>query len=511
MLGSNNRTWIYGLVAVLITLIVFIPSTQNGWTNWDDPDYVLRNYYVQNFSPGIFAELWSPMPATNGYPPTMGNYHPITMVSLSMDKVFFGDSAAGFHWASLIIHLANVFLLFLIGMRLFKNPLGAGIAALLFGIHPMHVESVAWISGRKDLLMTLFYFAGLLAYIKYSQVEKGRSKWFLLILTCFLFALWSKAVAVTFPLVLFLIDIVRGRKFDRKVILEKFLLFWIALIFGLIAILAQSAGPAMTGNESRPFTEKIFAASYGFTVYLIKFVAPFKLSAFHPYPDDGEFHFGYVFFQLGFFVIAGLVLASLKKTNAILFGFGVFFITVLPVLQIVSVGDAVIAERYTYLPYFGVVLLIAYVWKFVEEKYSNGIKYGVLGALGIWIAMLSWMSFDRAKVWDNSETLWSDVIEKYPNAHISYINRSGYYVVNDKVDLALADLTKAGELAPEDGRIPHNKGVILQLDGRLEEALVEFKKAVALDSNNTLAIQEIQVIQNEMGKDTTSSYPDASQ
>jgi len=225
-----------GLAFILIaTLISLYPNLNNEFVNWDDIIYVMNNDLIRSFSFDNFWKIFSSF--------YMGNYHPLPLLSFAFDYSIFEMDPFGYHLHNLILHLVNVGLVYFFAWHILnKQTIPSLVIALLFGIHPMHVESVAWISERKDLLYTTWYLLGLIAYVFY--IKTSQRKYILWTLIAFLLSLLSKAQAVTFPLILLLLDYFYSRKFTRLVILEKAPFFALALVFGLIAIYAQKVEDA---------------------------------------------------------------------------------------------------------------------------------------------------------------------------------------------------------------------------------------------------------------------------
>ncbi len=219
-------------LSILITLIVLWPTIDNGWTNWDDPFYVMHNPLIRQLSfdgvQDIFATLQ-----------VQGIYHPLTILSYALDYAMSGFEPATYHATNLVLHTLNVGLVFWFVYLLSGSTNSAGLTALLFGIHPMHLESVAWISARKDVLYSFFFISGLVTYIYYLQHRKWQWGLYLLCLFLFMLSLLFKGMAVTFPLLLWCIDFLVKRQRLHMVILEKVPFLLLSLGFGIIAVIAE--------------------------------------------------------------------------------------------------------------------------------------------------------------------------------------------------------------------------------------------------------------------------------
>ena len=384
------------LVILAATFFMFFPSLRNNSLVWDDEGYILTNQIVRNFElPGILSDF------------VMGNYHPATVFTLALEYQFFGTDAAGYHAVNLLLHLINVVLVFYVLSLLSQKKEVALISALLFGIHPLHVESVAWASGVKDLLFTLFFLASLIYYVKY--LNSPERKFILISLVFFFFSLLSKAMAAPLPVLLLLTDYYTGRKINGKVLAEKIPFFMLSLIFGIIAILAQRSADSVP-ESTFPFFQRVVFACFGFVTYLIKLVLPFNLSAFYPYPVKSggtipAIYYSYIFLTA---LVAVLVYFSSRYSKKIPFGSGFFLLTIILVLQLFPVGSAIIADRYSYLSSIAILYLVA---EGIVFLWSRKQKIFAIGILSLFSVFYSAKTYSRCKVWENNLTLWTDVIE----------------------------------------------------------------------------------------------------
>ena len=322
----KNDYTIYLLIAgMLLTLIVYLPSLSNGITNWDD-DLYINNSLVKNLTPSGIRDIFTMF--------FVGNYHPLTVISIGIDRLIGGDGPFIFHLTNLILHLFNSFFVFLLVKQLTRNNLLAALTSMIFGVHALHVESVAWIAERKDVLYSFFYLLSLILYTIYASGRKGIYYWFSLLI--FLLSLLSKGQAVVLVTLLPFIDYVKGRRwFSTKVLLEKVPFLILSLLGGWIAVLAQSSvGAIHLDFFSLP--ERFAFACYDLTQYLIKSILPFGLLAFYPYPArllNGNIPSFYWFFilLLPVFLTASYFLCKRSKVYA--FGLFMFFINIILLLQ----------------------------------------------------------------------------------------------------------------------------------------------------------------------------------
>jgi len=389
------------LAAVLITTICLSPLLKNGFTNWDDWYYVVNNALLR--LPDWIGILTRPV---------VSNYHPLTVLSLAGNYAISGTEPWSYLLVNLLLHLANVVLVFwFVYLLSDKRRWVALLTALLFGIHPMHVESVAWISERKDVLYTLFFLLSMIANWKFLQTNRSIRYW-----ACFLLfacSLLSKPAAIVFPLVLLLLDYWKHRPLTRRVVLEKIPFFLVAGLFAVITLKLQSV-TAMTSLDLYPFWVRLFFASYAIIVYLAWFFVPHSLSAFHPFPPPD--HLGWKIYLSPVLLLALIFLIwHFRKNRLVVFGSLFFLVNILLVLQLVPIGFTIVSERYTYVPYIGLAFLVAMiVTKYVSAK---RLIPAAAGAVVVFSAF-GFLTFKRTQVWKDSDSLWTDVINRYPNASL---------------------------------------------------------------------------------------------
>lgn len=410
----------------------------------------------------------------------LGNYHPFTILTLALEYHLFGLSPTGYHAVNLLLHLLNVILVYYTVYLLCDKPIVALVASLLFGIHPLHVESVAWAVELKDLLYTFFFLASYIFYLKY--LKNLNKKNYAIALMLFLFSLLSKAMAASLPVVLILTDYFTGRKINRKTILEKVPFFLLAIALGIVAVLAQKS-EGTTNYIFFAFPQRILFASYGFITYLSKLLLPLNLSPFYPYPvKSGENipaqYYAYLVLTIGFIVS---IFYSLRFTKKIFFGVGFFGITIFLVLQLFPVGRAIMADRYSYIPSIGIFYLAGEGFDFLWSKKPKIAIMILAGAVTVFFAI---KTVGRCSVWKNDFTLWNDVISQYPASSFGY-NGRGYYLFNQaKYNEAINDFNKSIELDPDDAHAYNLRGMVYMNNDRNNEAIDDFNKAIDLAPGN---------------------------
>lgn len=483
-----QMVWVFLVALLAATTFTYWSSLDNGFVNWDDEVYVLDNPNISS-TDGWFKRVVSL------------NYHPITMISMANDykKPAQGEEldARPFHRTNLIFHVLNTFLVFLFVVLLTRKKwLVALFAAMLFALHPMHVESVAWISERKDVLYVFFFLLGLISWFYYKH--KGSKLAYLLSIVFLLMSCLSKAMAVVFPVVLLLIDYFENRIANEKqfismkLILEKIPHFVVAIFFGLVAMDVQGGGnfngffnieiqeDAIADFDAFTIWQRITFASYGFVMYLVKLILPFNLSTFYPYPTISEA--SSLKFTIMPFVamgIIGLAIYLFKKSRVVTFSIFFYLITVALVLQFLSVGKVIIADRYTYLPYVGIGILIGYGVYWLSEKgnLKTPVIIGVI-ALGLFWAYLS---NNATKVWKSGETLWTQVIDVYPFAFEAYVNRGNTRGETGEVKKALSDFQIAIQIEPGDAEVFKSLGNAYGSLDQFDKSVEAFDNAIRID------------------------------
>ncbi len=469
-----DLSWILWCVGIVVlTFVVYVPSLDNDFiTNWDDAHYVTQNPYLP--SPDFMGILTFDL---------LGNYHPLTVWSLVLNYQLSKFDPISYHWLNLLLHLANTILVFLFVRRLTGGRLWTTVAcSLFFGIHPMHVESVAWVAERKDVLYAFFFLIGLIVYSRY--LDKRHLAWLLVTLAAFVLALASKPAAVVFPVVLLLLDWYKKRPLKPVIVLEKIPFFLLSLGMGLLTVGAQQAAGAMDAHWS--IFHRVVFACFGGLMYIVKLFLPFNLSAIYPYPNffgKGPGPEFYIAFAVALLLIPVAVVAC-RRSRTIAFALGFYLINIILVLQFATVGQAVMADRYTYLPYIGIFIALAW-WLDDAPSARRGPKWVrplIAGFLVLLLPVSVYQTWRRCEVWQNPETLWTDTIEKFPHRiYGAYASRGDYrreYM--KRLDLARADLDEAIALNPNVAIAWNDKGMVFVDQAQFDSALVCFDRAIQI-------------------------------
>jgi tetratricopeptide (TPR) repeat protein len=475
---STGNNWV--IYAILfVSLLAYLPIFNAGFVQWDDKLYIQDNGLIRSIDlPKLFSTY------------EQGNYHPLTMLVYSIEYQLWGLNASGYHVVNLLFHLLNAFLVFIVVRKISSRQEVALVASLLFGIHPIHVESVAWLAELKDVMYTFFFLLSYRFYLSFSK--NANTKEYVLALLFFLCSLLSKGMAASLPVLLVLTDYFLDGKFSRKKLLATIPFFVLSVIFGLIAIVAQRPSGLTTGTPVFPVGQRIIFASYGFIMYLFKIVLPIDLNAIYPYPIKvGEaLPASFYIFPLLVITVIAAVVYSLRRTKKILYGLGFFAITVFLVLQLLPVGDAIMADRYAYLPSIGIFYLAAEAT--FTRRNGNAINPSVVKgqawiALSIFAIFFFSQTYSYCKIWKDGMTLWTDVIKKDSSIAGAYNNRGLVYIDQGNISLAKKDFDDAIRLQPDFAYAYYNRGLTYMQTGNAEAELSDYTKAISLRANYTEA------------------------
>ena len=508
---EKGNNFYYNGIAFVSILIISIVVFSNGITKifiaLDDQAYISDNPFIKSLSweniKNIFSTFYN------------ANYHPLTTLLYAIEYKVFGNDASAYHIISLGIHIINSFFVFLLIDKLIRHKWFAIFGSLIFAIHPMHVESVVWISEQKDVLYSLFYFGGLIVYIKYLKDKKNKTLFF--VFTLFLLSLLCKSAAVTFPLILLLFDFYFKREQTFKTKFEKIPFFILALIFGIVSILSQNAAGAINDSTMVPYSvfQRIFVVSYAILYYILKFIVPFDLCVLHYAPKVIPFY--YYLCPLIIFLICLIIWKSKKVRKSLIFGFLFYLFTILLVVQIIPVGYVIVSERYSYIPYFGLICIIGFIF-FQNGKVENSIissirKYDK--TIGVVILFLfSFLSFQYIKKWQSSTLLFTDIVQKNPQSAFgfnalgkvqsasgdssnainsfskairldstiieAYFCRGNIYFAKKMYDDALKDYLMTEKLRPDYRDNLNNLAFLYSETGKMDDAILYYSKAISI-------------------------------
>lgn len=508
-----------GVIALLIvslTLLVYLPTLKNGFV-WDDIQYVIENQRIRSLDVPALRVMFTTF--------HVGNWHPLTWISHAIDYKLWGLDPTGHHLTNIILHGLNALVVFLLILKLVMlaqksntsaplskflwNPtiqslLTAGVAALLFSLHPLRVESVAWVSERKDLLCAFFFLLSSMCYLNFvlSQISLKRRVWYVNCLMFFMLALMSKPMAVTFPLVVLLLDIYPLRRFGfslrktKVVLLEKIPFFALSSAAGTAVIFAQNYGRSIRTLEQIPMDIRLLNAIRTPIFYLKKMVIPHELVPFYPFPV----HVAWwdTQYLLSVILIVGITCFAIwmiAKGNYLFFtAWSYYLITLLPVLGLLQVGGQSAADRYTYLPSLSICILVGTGISWIASRSIAAKNKVLLGGLilggFVCFTILGRLTVKQIALWRDSESLWSCVANVFPYPQsdpLVHFNLGNALVKSDKLDEAISEYKKTLLLSPGHIRAHNNLGRAYAFKGNYDEAIMEFKRALAINPRHVRA------------------------
>lgn len=459
-INTFPKAWLWGIIGM--TFLIYIPSIQNFFTNWDDPEYI-------TVASGKLSDVLSKN--------VLGNYHPLTMFTLWLNFQMSGIKPTSYHLFNLLLHLANVYLVFQFIWKLTEGKKWVAIiVTLFFAIHPMRVESVAWVAERKDVLYTFFFLLASIQYIQYLKSNENKN--LILTFVFFILSLLSKPAAVVFPFVLLLLDYYFEQKQQGKRLIIKVVFFTLAFLFGLLTYNIQSIEAIRTVQE-HGILHRFWFFNHNLMMYAIKGILPYNLCAAYPFPQE-PFPIEYLIapiFTIGFV----FTLFYYRKEKQVVFGLLFFLVNLILVLQIITIGQTVMADRYTYVPHIGLFFTLAY---FIEKQWNSDRKRNFIqGGIVILALFFIVQTYQYIKTWKDGGTLWTNVIDTYPNSEAGFYNRGKFYDETNQVNQAINDYTKLLEINPKHIEGVTNRGRILMRFGKFAEAHRDFDLAQSLTTD----------------------------
>ncbi len=533
----------------LLTFILYLPALSHEFVNWDDGQYVYENLHIRSFDLNLFRWAFFDFYAAN--------WHPLTWISHALDYAIWGLNPMGHHLTNNILHALNTFLVVLLVVRLIEAVPGkqqlsssqvvewpgnnsttqrlnlfspsrftliaAAVTGLLFGLHPIHVESVAWVAERKDLLCAFFFLLSVLSYTKYvtdtlqyaegighsekesvpsAESREQRAVFSMLhalyamryTLCFFVLALLSKPMAVSLPVVLLLLDWypfqrIQSLKTLPAAVMEKLPFIALSIVSAILTILAQKAGGATELISSVPFSARLLVAAKSLVAYLWNMVSPLNLVPFYPYPKNVSPLSPEYFLPIVLIVAISIsCMLVVRKQRLWLSCWAYYVITMTPVLGLVQVGYQAMADRYTYLPGLGPFLLagLSTAWFSgrVSKTISRGFMFSLFNATAalLIIASMSYATLKQISIWKNSIVLWTYVIEKEPSSpEMAYSNRGSAFNDLGQFGRAIEDFSKAIALNPSYSLAYLNRGSAFINTVRPDRAMEDFSRVIAME------------------------------
>jgi len=477
------------MVVILLTAIVlalYWPVTGYEFIAMDDNLYVVENPDIQK---GLSRQgiSWA---MTTLY---TTNWHPLTWLSLMADYELYGLNAAGYHVSSLVLHIINTLLLFLVLRRMTGETWKCLTVAALFGVHPLNIESVTWIAERKNLLSTFFWFLTVFAYVRYVE----RQGWLRYLQALFFFALglMAKPMLVTLPLVLLLLDYCPLRRFPEAnrgftedfpesasgrctlpgLLKEKIPFFLLSLLSVLITLYAAKIGGTVKSIADFPFSRRIGNALMAYISYLEKMIWPVDLAIFYPYPTSRPV-WQFAAALLSLIAVTVFVAFKRKKHPYLVAGWFWYLIILLPVIGIIQVGFQSMANRYAYVPLVGIFILIA--WGAPDLLRTQIRRWCLPAAAVTLILIMSFSTWVQLPHWRNSEAVFKHAIRVTEDNFFAHYGLGDVWQIRGDLQIAQLHYQESLRIQPRYAEARNNLAVILMKEGRVAEAEVEFRKAL---------------------------------
>ena len=474
---SGGLMVVLSLALAALVFAAFQPAMDNDFVGYDDTDYVTSNFMVQR---GLSWESvrWA-FTSTDA-----ANWHPLTWLSHMLDVQLFGLNPTGHHLTSVLLHCLSTVLLFL-ALRTMTGAMWCSlIVAVLFGLHPLRAESVAWVAERKDALSTVFWFLTILVYAHYVQsiaTNKNR-RWILygLALLCFTLGLMAKPMLVTLPFVLLLLDFWPLRRFDQRrfpaLVLEKTPFLFLSFASCVITFFVQRKAGAV--NEVMSLGYRLNNVVVSFARYLGKTFWPIDLAFFYPHPQQWPIALvaGAVLLLAAFSVLA---FQLRQRQPSLLVGWCWFLGTLVPVIGLVQVGQQSIADRYTYIPSVGI--LIALVWgmgALAAHRRQLARSFAIAAGVAALVCLV--LARQQTRVWKNTESLCRHAIAVVPNNYLAHDMLGAVLEKRGDHAAAMREHLRALEINPNYADAHNNLGVGLQHQGKLAEAVEHYQRALHL-------------------------------
>ncbi|MHB8907352.1 MAG: tetratricopeptide repeat protein [Syntrophales bacterium] len=477
---------IIGISLSMLVLISYWGVVENDFIGFDDPAYVVENYQLQRGLTGG-TTVWA---LTTTY---MGNWHPLTWISLMLDWEMFRMNAAGYHWTSVIVHLLGGLFLFWGLSRMTASPWPSGLVAALFLVHPLHVESVAWVTERKDVLSGFFWMTGIWCYAKYAE-RPGliRYLWVAFSFGC---SLLSKPMAVTFPFVLLLLDCWPLRRtFGEKTSWlrlagEKVPLFILSAAGSAVAFIIQKESAAMAPLSAIPLTDRLANATVSYVAYLWKTFWPEALSIFYPY--DGPPSLGQLIIALAVLIaVTTISTIQFRRRPYLIIGWLWYLGTLVPVIGLVQVGSQAMADRYTYLPLVGIFIMVVWGGKDLLDGSRRQRAIGGFVSMAV-VAILVFLTQIQVDYWKDSSTLFNHALRSTERNFMAHEILAEGMVKTGDLTGAERHYREAIRIRPNFKNACTGLGYLLMIQGKLDEASSLLERTLRIDPKFAPAMKNL--------------------
>lgn len=443
--SESDKLWLDLLIVFILTIAAHVHGLQGQFVDWDDTTHITGNLAIRSLSANSLRVMFTQ--------PIAKLYCPLTWLSFAIDYQIWGRDPFGYHLTNLLLHVANTLLVLVLVRKVLRGRCAyalttALLTAVIFGVHPLHVESVAWATERKDVLFVFFYLLGLLSYFRW--VDSRKRVHYGVCFGLFVASVLSKSTAVTFPAVLLLID---HFLLNRKAWEEKIPFFVVSLVMAGITFVCQAGGPGETVAPPAVIPLWARAGLVGFCslFYVWKFFWPAHLSAVYLPFDEMHWNIalslGYV---AAFVLVTGLVFAARRRWPVLWPSWLFYIIALSPTIGLIPVGIHVVADRYAHLAILGLILPVSLVIAQAAGMARGvGTRMVVGGAIAAVVAILTLLAAERTEIWFDTETLFLDTLQGYPDCLPAHINLTVWYTSLKDFDRAMQHGHRAVELAPD--------------------------------------------------------------
>ena len=491
--SDKYRTLCIYLALVLAILAAYWQVRNCQFVNYDDNLYVTDNRYVQIGLTGEGA-LWA---FTTGH---ASNWHPLTWLSHMLDCHLFGTNPRWHHLTNLLLHIANTLLLFAVLKRMTAAFWRSAFVAAVFALHPLHVESVAWIAERKDVLSTLFWMLTMIAYVSYVR-RPGISR-YLLALLVFALGLMAKPMLVTLPFVLLLLDywplgrLQLGRDVSNKarlhLVWEKLPFFVLSTVSSVITFLVQQSGAAVATAEKLPIGFRIANALVAYSSYIVKMVYPSRLAVLYPLSGHDLLTAKPVVSLIILVSLSAAIIRIARRRRYIAVGWLWYLGTLVPVIGLIQVGEQAFADRYTYIPLIGLFIIVSWGLADLLAKWQHRKITLALSAGIVLVAMLLCTRI-QVRYWQNSFALFGHALDVTENNAGMHRAMGLSLVSQGRFDEAVSHCRQAVQINPNSARLHKSLGVTLAAQGKFEEAISSYRQALQLKPNYAEAHNNLSV------------------
>ena len=475
ILTKYRSLWIC-LVLTLVTVAVFYQVCSYDFVNFDDAEYIYEN---PNIQAGITPEAikWA---FTTG---RANNWHPLTWLSHMLDWQLFGHNPWGHHLTNLIFHIANTLLLFVVLKQMTRNIWPSAFVAALFAIHPLHVESVAWVAERKDVLSTFFWILTVWAYVRF--VRRPKVAGYLLVVVFFVLGLLSKPMLVTLPFVLLLLDYWPLDRLSPKrpkagLFIEKIPLFAMALVSCIVTFIVQQKGGAIHSGEDYSFFVRLANASISYLQYINKMIWPVRLAMFYPHPGQNISILYAIISAVFLLVVTIFILRFAADRRYFVTGWFWYLGTLIPVIGLVQVGDQAMADRYSYITLTGLFIIIAWGLPELLGKWPHR-KVALWTCSLVVLSALAVCAYLQQRYWKNSITLCEHALKVTKDNYKAHFCMTDMLLEQGRIEEAIRHNTEALRINPNYAKAFNNLGIALRKAGRIDEAIDCYKRAIEID------------------------------